>query len=95
VLKAVQGLDQLVQDLGDVTKALNNPNGTFGKLVRDPMVYNNVNQLMINANDVLSDIRGLIFNLKPVVYNARVFTDKIATEPGRLINGAISPSVVK
>jgi hypothetical protein len=50
---------------------------------------------MFNLNEVLCDVRQFIFNLKPVVHDARIFMDKVATEPGRIINGAISPSVVK
>jgi phospholipid/cholesterol/gamma-HCH transport system substrate-binding protein len=95
ILDAIAGLDQLVKDLGDVAAALNNRSGTVGKLIHDPQVYENLNRLMFNVNEVLCDVRQFIFNLKPVVHDARIFMDKVATEPGRIINGAISPSVVK
>lgn len=95
LIKAVDGLDQLVHDLSEVARALNNRDGTVGKLIHDPQVYNNLNILMSNANRVLCDIDQLTFNLKPVVHDARIFIDKVATEPGRLIGGAVNPSVVK
>jgi phospholipid/cholesterol/gamma-HCH transport system substrate-binding protein len=95
ILEAIAGLDQLVKDLGDVAAALNNRSGTVGKLIHDPQIYENLNRLMFNVNEVLCDVRQFIFNLKPVVHDARIFMDKVATEPGRIINGAISPSVVK
>jgi phospholipid/cholesterol/gamma-HCH transport system substrate-binding protein len=95
ILKAIEGLDQLVKDLGDVAQALNNREGTVGQLIHDRKVYDNLNVLMFNLNKVLGDIDELTFNLKPVIHNARIFLDKVATEPGRLIGGAINPSVVK
>jgi phospholipid/cholesterol/gamma-HCH transport system substrate-binding protein len=95
ILKAIDGLDQLVENLAEVAAALNNREGTIGKLIHDPQVYENLNRLMFNVNEVLCDVRQFIFNLKPVVHDARIFMDKVATEPGRIINGAINPSVVK
>jgi phospholipid/cholesterol/gamma-HCH transport system substrate-binding protein len=95
IVKAIDGLDQLVHDLGEVAHALNNRDGTVGKLIHDPQVYENLNRLMFNANKVLCDIDELTFNLKPIVHDARIFIDKVATEPGRIISGAVNPSVVK
>lgn len=95
ILKAVDGLDQLVADLGSLARALNQRDGTIGKLIHDPQVYENLNRLMFNANKVLGDIDDLTFNLKPVVHDARIFMDKVAVEPGRIISGAINASVVK
>lgn len=95
LLKVVDGIDHLVTDFGAVARALNNREGSIGKLIHDPQVYDNLNILMFNANKVLTSIDELTFNLKPVVYDARIFMDKVATEPGRIIGGAIKPSVVK
>ena len=95
ILKAVVGLDQLVHDLGAVARALNNRDGTIGRLLNDPQVYENLNRLMFNANKVLCDIDDLMFNLKPVVHDAQIFMDKVATEPGRVITGGLNPSTVK
>lgn len=95
LVKVVDGIDHLVTDFGAVARALNNREGSIGKLIHDPQVYDNLNILMFNANKVLTSIDELTFNLKPVVDNARIFTDKIAVEPGRIIGGAIRPSNVK
>ena len=95
IVKAVDGLDQILDDLGAVARALNNREGTIGMLIHDPQFYENLNRLMFNANKVLADIDDLTFNLKPVVHDARIFMDKVATEPGRIISGAINSSVVK
>ena len=95
IVKAVDGLDQLVKDLGDVAHALNNREGTIGKLIHDPQMYDNLDRLMHNLNTVLCDVDRLTLNLQPVVHDARIFMDKVATEPGRIIGGAFNPSVVK
>jgi phospholipid/cholesterol/gamma-HCH transport system substrate-binding protein len=92
ILKAVSGLDQIIRDLGDVARALNNREGTIGKLIHDPTMYENLNRLMFNVNQVLCDIRELTFNLKPIVHDARIFMDKVAVEPGRIISGAVNQS---
>jgi phospholipid/cholesterol/gamma-HCH transport system substrate-binding protein len=81
-----------MRDLGDVARALNNREGTIGKLIHDPTMYENLNRLMFNVNQVLCDIRELTFNLKPIVHDARIFMDKVAVEPGRIISGAVNPS---
>jgi phospholipid/cholesterol/gamma-HCH transport system substrate-binding protein len=95
IVKAVDGLEQLLDDLGAVARALNNREGTVGKLINDPQVYENLNRLMFNMNKVLCDVDELTFNLKPVVHDARIFMDKVATEPGRIVTGGLNPSNVK
>jgi len=95
LLKAVSGLDQLVVDLNALTQSLNNRTGTIGRLLHDDQVYENLNRLMFNFNRVLADVDDLAFRLKPAVDNARIFLDKVATEPGRIITGGLNPSTVK
>jgi ABC-type transporter Mla subunit MlaD len=95
ILRTVAGLDQVFGDFREVAKALNNRQGTVGRLLYDDQLYENANRLMFNANKVLADIDQLTLNLKPVIADARVLMDKIATEPGRIISGAIKPSVLK
>src|SRR4029079_2181401 len=56
LVKAVNGLDQLVHDFNTVTQALGNRSGTIGKLLYDGKAYDNFNTLMFNANTVLTDI---------------------------------------
>ena len=96
LLKAVSGIDQLVTDLNAVTTALNNKQGTIGRLLYDDgKAYNNISMLMSNINIVLKDVHDLAFYLQPVVHDARIFMDKVATEPGRIISGSLNPSNVK
>jgi phospholipid/cholesterol/gamma-HCH transport system substrate-binding protein len=95
LIQAIQGLDTLVKDFTSLTQALNNREGTVGRLIHDGQVYDNLNRLMCNANTVLAQINDLTLRLKPVVNDARVFMDKIAREPGRIVTGGINPSLTK
>ena len=95
LLKTASGLDQLITDFNAVVQAINNRRGTIGRLLYDDKAYENFNVLMINANTVLKDVHEIAFQLRPVINNARIFLDKVATEPGRIISGAVNPSNIK
>jgi phospholipid/cholesterol/gamma-HCH transport system substrate-binding protein len=65
------------------TQALNESQGTLGKLVRDPQVYNDLSQAANNVNRLTQDLR-------PIIDDVRVFTDKIARHPEQLgVRGAL------
>ena len=85
--------DPYIRDIHRVGR--NSREGTIGKLIHEPQLYDNLNILMFNANKVLTSIDELTFNLKPVIHDARIFMDKVATEPGRIISGAVKPSNYK
>jgi phospholipid/cholesterol/gamma-HCH transport system substrate-binding protein len=95
IVDAVDGLDRLVEDFTVLSQALNSREGTLGQLIHNRQLYENLNRLVHNANQVIVQVNDLAFRLRPVVENAKVFTDKIAREPGRLVTGGLNPSVVK
>jgi phospholipid/cholesterol/gamma-HCH transport system substrate-binding protein len=95
IVAAVQGLDTLVEEFTVLAQALNSRDGTVGQLIHNPELYRNLSILTKNADTVLRTLYTLLQRLEPTVENIRVFTDKIATEPGRLIRGAVNPSVIK
>jgi phospholipid/cholesterol/gamma-HCH transport system substrate-binding protein len=95
LMNAVQGLDQLVRDFNALTVALNNREGTIGRLIHDGQVYENLNRLMFNANEVICRIDVFVKSLRPIRDDVRAFTDKVGREPGRIISGAVNPSLTK
>ena len=95
LIDALNGLSRIVEELTVLTEALNNREGTIGKLVHNPEVYNNLNLLLCNSNHLVLRINDLAKGLRPILDDVRVFTYKIAVEPGRLIGGAVNPSVIK
>ena len=76
-------LDEVLSQAVMVTKALNESQGTLGRLVRDPLVYEELAQAAANVNRITKELR-------PIVNDVRVFTDKIARHPEQLgVRGAL------
>jgi len=76
-------LDEVLQQAVFFTKALNESDGTLGRLVRDPKVYDDLAQAAANVNRLTRELR-------PIVDDVRVFTDKIARHPEQLgVRGAL------
>jgi phospholipid/cholesterol/gamma-HCH transport system substrate-binding protein len=76
-------LDEVLQEAVFFTKALNESDGTLGRLVRDPKVYDDLAQAAANVNRLTRELR-------PIVDDVRVFTDKIARHPEQLgVRGAL------
>jgi phospholipid/cholesterol/gamma-HCH transport system substrate-binding protein len=80
---SVSRLDELLEQLVQFSKAVNQREGTIGQLVNNPDLYQHLNAAACN-------IEQLTRELKPIVKDARVFTDKIARHPETLgVRGAI------
>jgi phospholipid/cholesterol/gamma-HCH transport system substrate-binding protein len=76
-------LDEVMQQAVFFTKALNESDGTLGRLVRDPRVYEDLAAAAAN-------VKGLSRELRPIVDDIRVFSDKIARHPEQLgVRGAL------
>jgi phospholipid/cholesterol/gamma-HCH transport system substrate-binding protein len=75
--RGTQKLDLLVSEMLQFSQALNNSKGTIGQLVNNPELYQNLNKAAKNLNEVSGQ-------LKPIVNDARVFSDKIARHPEML-----------
>jgi phospholipid/cholesterol/gamma-HCH transport system substrate-binding protein len=76
-------LDEVLQQAVFFTKALNESDGTLGRLVRDPRVYEDLAAAAANVKDISRELR-------PIVDDVRVFSDKIARHPEQLgVRGAL------
>jgi phospholipid/cholesterol/gamma-HCH transport system substrate-binding protein len=76
-------LDQVLAQAAGFTRALNESDGTLGRLVRDPKVYENLSEAAERVNRIAGDLR-------PIINDVRVFTDKIARHPESLgVRGAL------
>lgn len=95
LISAIDNLDIVMKDLSRFANNLNNSQGTIGRLVNDAELYDNANLILRNANVVVLRLYEFTKDFRPIVDDIRVFTDKIAREPGRVIGGAINPSVRK
>jgi phospholipid/cholesterol/gamma-HCH transport system substrate-binding protein len=84
--RGAQKLEQLMGEMYTFSQALNSGNGTVGRLVHDDELYENLNSTVAN-------IEALAEKLEPVIWNAQVFSDKIARHPELLgVRGALQRS---
>lgn len=90
LLGNLDGLSRVIEELNILAEALNNREGSLGRIVHSTELYDNVNRLLVNANHLILRLNELSCRLRPVVEDARVFLDKIAREPGRLVGGAFN-----
>ncbi|MEM9186911.1 MAG: MlaD family protein [Planctomycetota bacterium] len=88
-IAALENLELAAGDISRFAKSLGESEGTLGKLVNDAELYNNVNTTVYNANLVIARINELAKQLRPILNDVRVTTDKVAREPGRLLGGAL------
>lgn len=81
--RSLDNLDSALMQINEFTTSLNNADGTVGRLIKDPTLYEKL-------ETTLDEIRELKRQLEPVVANAQVFTDKIARHPEQLgVAGAL------
>jgi phospholipid/cholesterol/gamma-HCH transport system substrate-binding protein len=88
---STRNMNELLAQLVAFSEALNSGQGTLGKLVHDDEVYQRIERLVENAED-------LSIRLRPIVEDVRIFTDKIARDPRQLgVKGALDrrPSGLK
>jgi len=79
-------LDQLMGEMLSFSRALNNKQGSLGQLVHNPELYQSLNRAAQNIEEISGQLR-------PIVKDVRVFTDKIARHPESLgIRGALQRS---
>jgi len=84
--RTAQKLDRVLTEMEQFTHSLNDPNGSLGQLLSDPMLYRRVNSAVAN-------VENLTRQLQPVVRNAQEFSDKIARHPEVLgVSGALKGS---
>lgn len=82
--QAVARLNSLLEDLQSFGEALNSREGSLGQFVHNPEVYQRLNRAALNMEKLTKELR-------PVVRDARIFSDKIARDPSQLgIRGVIS-----
>lgn len=79
-------IDNILQNLDVFTDAMVDKDGTVGLLLRDRTAYDKLFQTMDRVNHLTQQ-------LEPVLYNAQVFSEKIAQHPELLgVRGALFPN---
>lgn len=83
---AITDLSDLTTNLVSFTEALSEPEGTIGRLLNDDQLYYEVLETVDNLNQLTGDLRR---DIRPILSDARVFTDKIARRPSELVLGGL------
>jgi phospholipid/cholesterol/gamma-HCH transport system substrate-binding protein len=84
--RSVGQLDELLGIMSDFGRKLNSGQGSLGRLMNDPELYNS---LVASAKNV----QCVTQELKPIISDVRIFTDRIARHPELLgVRGAIKGS---
>jgi phospholipid/cholesterol/gamma-HCH transport system substrate-binding protein len=74
---SMDGVDELIEQITLFSTALNESEGTIGRLIRDPQMYDDLSQTIRNARDISA-------RLKPLVNDLRLITDTISRNPFKL-----------
>jgi phospholipid/cholesterol/gamma-HCH transport system substrate-binding protein len=81
--QAITRLDVLLKEFSDFGRKLNQGEGSLGQLMRNPDLYQHLNGAAKNIEQLTRD-------LKPILADVRVFSDKIARHPESLgVRGAL------
>ena len=76
-------LNLMVDEMLHFSRMLNSPDSSLGQLLNNPELCQHINRTVKNIDD-------LTRQLKPIINDARVFTDKIARHPAMLgVRGAL------
>jgi phospholipid/cholesterol/gamma-HCH transport system substrate-binding protein len=80
---SLANINELLEQLVAFTEALNSRQGTLGRILNDDQLYLRLERTLANVEEVSAQI-------KPIISDVRVFTDKIARDPRQLgIKGAL------
>jgi len=70
-------LETTIGELEKFMKALNDPEGSIGQLLEDPEFFNGIRRTAKNIEDITLQV-------KPILSDARVFSDRLARDPAIL-----------
>ncbi|MDA1055479.1 MAG: MlaD family protein [Planctomycetota bacterium] len=73
--RSVQNLEEISSQLVVFTQAINNSEGTLGKLINDREMYD-------DFRETLSNFNAASRRIEPILRDVRILTDKMATDPG-------------
>ena len=90
-VRSLANLDTLALDLKRLTSRINNSNGTVAQLIDNPQLYIKATDTLNNIQSASGNIQVLTQKLQPILNDVRIFTDKVARDPGQVgVRGALS-----
>ena len=84
--KAMENINDITGLIRTIVSRIERGEGSIGALMTDRQLYNRLNSAAKNIEDVSRQ-------LKPILDDARVFSDKIARHPGVIVRDAVKPGI--
>jgi phospholipid/cholesterol/gamma-HCH transport system substrate-binding protein len=75
---SIQGIADLLEQLNTFSEALNNREGTIGRILYDDELYRRLDNTLANVEDITAQV-------KPIVGDFRIVSDKLARDPSQLL----------
>ncbi|MBP88702.1 MAG: hypothetical protein CMJ64_18645 [Planctomycetaceae bacterium] len=83
--RAAQNLDQMTSQLSVVATAINDSDGTLGRLIHDDELYSDIRETVRNLNQSSRQI-------EPILRDFRIFSDRMGRDPGGELRRALLDS---
>jgi phospholipid/cholesterol/gamma-HCH transport system substrate-binding protein len=76
--RSVSGIAELLEQLNTFSEALNNREGTIGRILYDDQLYQRLDNTLANVEDITAQV-------KPILGDFRIVSDKLARDPSQLL----------
>jgi phospholipid/cholesterol/gamma-HCH transport system substrate-binding protein len=86
IAKAMENVNEITGLMRSIMCRIDRGDGSLGALLNDRQLYDRINRAARNIEQVTQQ-------LKPIVDDARVFSDKIARHPGVIVRDAVKPGI--
>jgi phospholipid/cholesterol/gamma-HCH transport system substrate-binding protein len=86
IAKAMENINDITSLMRTIVTRIEQGEGSLGALMNDRQLYDRLNRAAKNIEEVSRE-------LKPIMDDARVFSDKIARHPGVIVRDAVKPGV--
>jgi phospholipid/cholesterol/gamma-HCH transport system substrate-binding protein len=80
--RSLSRLDNVLAEIDGFSRTIGDSQGSLGQFINNPDLYQRLNNAAGNLEEIT-------YRLQPVVDDARVISDKLARNPGRILRGAI------
>jgi phospholipid/cholesterol/gamma-HCH transport system substrate-binding protein len=84
IAKAMDNIGEITTLMRDIMDNIKSGKGSLGALLNDRELYNRMNRAAKNIEQISQE-------LKPIVADARVISDKVARHPGSILRDAVKP----
>jgi phospholipid/cholesterol/gamma-HCH transport system substrate-binding protein len=86
IAKAMENVTEITTLMRTIVGRIEQGEGSLGALLNDRQLYDRLNRAARNIERISQE-------LKPIVDDARVFSDKVSRHPGVIIRDAVKPGV--